>query len=410
MQRVAVLLAAFAVFVPAICVPDAAGAQTRQWFDWARRQMVQQAIVDAGIRSLRVIEAMRTVPRHEFVPRASRKLAYYDMALPIGYGQTISPPFVVAFMTEALDPQPSDKVLEIGTGSGYQAAILSGLVSEVYTIEIVEPLARRAAETLKRLGYTNVHVRAGDGFGGWPEAAPFDKIIVTCSPENIPQPLVEQLREGGRMVIPVGQRYQQVLYLLKKHDGRLQREALRPTLFVPMTGKAEQLRQVKPDPARPAIVNGDFEQALGQQHGPAGWHYQRQLELVGKEAPSGKRYVCFRNNVPGRPSQAMQGLGVDGRVVRKLRISCWVRAEDVRPGPLPDQVAAALIIFYDAQRKVAGQALLGPWQGTFPWRSQSVIVAVPPEAREAIIQIGLCGATGTLCVDRMSVEAVPAGN
>jgi protein-L-isoaspartate(D-aspartate) O-methyltransferase len=166
-------------------------------FEKAREQMVAEAIVGAGIKNPRVIEAMRRTPRHEFVPPEQRHLAYYDMALPIGFGQTISPPFVVALMTEALDPQPTDRVLEVGTGSGYQAAVLSPLVKEVYTIEIVEPLARRAAETLARLGYKNVFVKAGDGYLGWPEKAPFDKIIVTCSPEEVPQPLVDQLAEGG---------------------------------------------------------------------------------------------------------------------------------------------------------------------------------------------------------------------
>ena len=148
------------------------------------------------------------------------------MALPIGEGQTISPPFIVAYMTEALDPQPSDNVLEIGTGSGYQAAVLAKLVRDVYTIEIVDPLGHKAAKTLERLHYDNVHVKVGDGYQGWPEHAPFDKIIVTCSPEKAPPALVEQLKEGGRMVIPVGERYQQTLYLMKKIDGKMVSEKL----------------------------------------------------------------------------------------------------------------------------------------------------------------------------------------
>ena len=206
--------------------------------------MVDREIVDAGVKNPRVIEAMRSTPRHEFVTINERKNAYLDMALPIGEGQTISPPFIVAYMTEAIDPQPEDKVLEIGTGSGYQAAVLSPLVREVYTIEIVEPLGRKAAKVLERLHYDNVHVKIGDGYQGWPEHAPFDKIIVTCSPENVPPALAEQLKEGGRMVIPMGERYQQTLYLLKKINGKLETEALKPTLFVPMTGKAESQRKV----------------------------------------------------------------------------------------------------------------------------------------------------------------------
>src|SRR3954470_10546818 len=245
-------------------------------------EMVDKEIVAAGVKNERVIKAMRDTPRHEFVPPGERDHAYLDMALPIGNGQTISPPFVVASMTEAIDPKPGDRVLEIGTGSGYQAAILSPLVSDVYTIEIVDSLSARATRALKRLGYKNVHTRAGDGYKGWPEAAPFDKIIVTCSPEEVPKPLVEQLKEGGLMVVPVGERYRQTLYLMRKTGGKLKSEALRATLFVPMTGAAESERKVKPDPKKPQIFNGSFEEAVTNSEGneePVGWHYQRQLTL-----------------------------------------------------------------------------------------------------------------------------------
>ena len=203
---------------------------------------------------------MRTVPRHEFMPPSLRQKAYTDSSWSIGYGQTISPPFVVAYMTEVLDPQPSDRVLEVGTGSGYQAAVLSLLVKDVYSIEIVEPLGTAAAKRIKNLGYTNVHTKVADGYLGWPQHAPFDKIIVTCSPEKVPRPLVDQLKEGGRMVIPLGERYHQDIYLLQKQNGRLLREPLVPTFFVPMTGRSEAERVVKPDPVHPRIVNGGFEQ------------------------------------------------------------------------------------------------------------------------------------------------------
>ena len=180
---------------------------------------------------------MGEVPRHEFVPKSQRRNAYRDDPLPIGHGQTISQPFIVAFMTEKLEPQPSDRVLEIGTGSGYQAAILAKLVKEVYSIEIVKPLADRAGTTLEKLGVKNVHLKAGDGHKGWPEHAPFDAVVVTCAPDHIPQPLVEQLREGGKMIIPVGpQGGAQKLYLLRKKDGKIRREAVLPVRFVPMTG------------------------------------------------------------------------------------------------------------------------------------------------------------------------------
>jgi protein-L-isoaspartate(D-aspartate) O-methyltransferase len=193
-----------------------------------------------GITNARVLKAMGKVPRHEFVPEGSRSAAYGDYPLPIGYGQTISQPYIVAFMTEKLEPRPTDRVLEIGTGSGYQAAILAELVAEVYTIEIVEPLASRATADLHRLGYTNVHVRAGDGYKGWPDAAPFDSIIVTCAPENIPKPLVSQLKDRGRMIIPIGPLWNQELILLHKRGTNLVQEAVLPVRFVPMTGKAQK--------------------------------------------------------------------------------------------------------------------------------------------------------------------------
>jgi protein-L-isoaspartate(D-aspartate) O-methyltransferase len=207
-------------------------------FSAQRQQMVQQQLMGRGITSERVLAAMAKVPREEFVPPDSRAASYEDGPLPIGYSQTISQPYIVAFMTEQLRPQPGDRVLEIGTGSGYQAAILSELVSDVYSIEIVEPLAKNAEATLQRLGYKNVHVKTGDGYKGWPETAPFDAIIVTCAPDKVPQPLVDQLKDGGRMVIPVGDRFAQELYLLEKKNGQLKQSATLPVRFVPMTSEA----------------------------------------------------------------------------------------------------------------------------------------------------------------------------
>ncbi|HEV3021593.1 MAG TPA: protein-L-isoaspartate(D-aspartate) O-methyltransferase, partial [Pirellulales bacterium] len=241
--------------------PEAFAQPADSWND-ARERMVDENIVAAGVTDERVIAAMRAVERHEFVTPDQRSQAYLDMCLPIGHGQTISPPYMVASMSQRLALREADKVLEIGTGSGYQAAVLSGLVADVYTIEIVAPLARRATATLRRRGYRNVHTRTGDGFQGWPEHAPYDKIIVTCSPEKVPQPLIDQLKEGGRMMVPVGERYQQVLYLFRKANGKLEAEALEPTMFVPMIGAAEAQREVKYDPARPALVNGRFDEAL----------------------------------------------------------------------------------------------------------------------------------------------------
>ena len=207
-----------------------------------RRRMVKEQLSSSGygITNARVLAAMGKVPRHRFVPEELRHRAYDDGPLPIGHGQTISQPFIVAFMTEQLDPKPADRVLEIGTGSGYQAAVLAELAGEVYTIEIIEALAQRAEADLKRPGCTNIHVRAGDGCQGWPEAAPFDAIIVTCAPEKVPPPLVEQLKDGGRMIIPVGPMGDQELVLLRKQGEQLKKHAVLPVRFVPMTGGAQR--------------------------------------------------------------------------------------------------------------------------------------------------------------------------
>jgi protein-L-isoaspartate(D-aspartate) O-methyltransferase len=206
----------------------------------ARNRMVQRHLAERGIKNPRVLEAFRTVPRHRFLPPESRRLAYDDESIPIGEGQTITPPYDVAYMTELLNPKPEDRVYEVGTGSGYQSAILSRIVKEVYSVEIHAPLSKRATGVHKELGYKNIHTRIGDGYEGWPEAAPFDAIIVTCAPEKVPQPLVDQLKEGGRLVIPIGSRFDQTVYMGDKHDGKVKLKAIKPTLFVPMTGRAQR--------------------------------------------------------------------------------------------------------------------------------------------------------------------------
>ncbi len=204
-----------------------------------RAAMVDGQIAGRGVTDNLVLGAMRKVPRHEFVPESYRRYSYADEPLPIGEGQTISQPYIVALMTETLNLDSTSKVLEIGTGSGYQAAVLAEIAESVYSIEIVESLCRRAAETLARLGYGNVHVRCGDGYRGWPEEAPFDAIIVTAAPDHVPQPLVDQLATGGRMSIPVGDFYQELLLLTKTERGVTERKVI-PVRFVPMTGEAEK--------------------------------------------------------------------------------------------------------------------------------------------------------------------------
>ena len=208
---------------------------TEETYRERRIAMVEEQIQQRGIRTEAVLEAMRAVPRHRFVPDDLRRFAYADTPLPIGADQTISQPYIVAYMTDALGVLPDDEVLEIGTGSGYQAAVLSHLARNVYTIEIVAELARRAADTLKTLGYTNVHVREGDGYAGWPEQAPFPRIMVTAAPEQVPQPLIDQLAIGGRMVIPVGGQGEQWMTIIEKTArGVVERRTMR-VAFVPFT-------------------------------------------------------------------------------------------------------------------------------------------------------------------------------
>ena len=202
-----------------------------------RMDMVRSQIEARGVADSLVIKAMLKVPRHEFVPEELRGLAYADGPLPIGEEQTISQPYIVAYMTEALKLQPHDKVLEIGTGSGYQAVVLAEIVDSVFTIEIIESLGKSAEARLKQLGYKNIVVRIGDGYQGWIEEAPFDAIIVTAAPEQIPPPLLDQLKEGGRLVIPVGVEYQELVRIIKTSDG-FTKESLLPVRFVPMTGEA----------------------------------------------------------------------------------------------------------------------------------------------------------------------------
>ena len=216
-----------ATFLNAVAYAD------RDMFTQARHKMVEEQIKSRGVTDEKVINAMNKIPRHLFVPEDQRMSAYEDGPLPIGYGQTISQPYVVAYMTEAAKLGPGDRVLEIGTGSGYQAAVLAEIVKEVYTIEILEPLARSAQARLKKMGYGNVKVKCGDGYTGWPEFAPFDAIIVTAAPSEVPEELLKQLKLGGRMVVPVGS-VSQDLYLIVRTDSGFSKTKLLPVAFVPM--------------------------------------------------------------------------------------------------------------------------------------------------------------------------------
>jgi protein-L-isoaspartate(D-aspartate) O-methyltransferase len=381
-------------------------AQSKERFDKLRENLVTNVLIPGGITHPGVLKSVGETPRHEFVPKQYKLQAYQDIAIPIGEAQTISSPFIVSLMTQSLQPQPTDRVLEIGTGSGYQAAILSPLVAEVYTIEIVEKLGRETTQLLADLEYKNVFCRIGDGFKGWKEHAPFDKIIVTCSPEEVPQPLLDQLKEGGLMIIPVGERYQQMLYLMRKVEGKLEKEALQPTLFVPMTGTAEDQRKVAPDPQNPTLQNVSFEEPLIKNEHIPGWYYKFGCSIV-KDAssPEGGMVAEFRSDKGSEPSMLLQGIAIDGSYVKKIRLAGWIYAEGVKIGKDKERSPSIAIQFFDSNRNRIGYNYIGGFKGSRPWKREDRIFSVPPATREAIVSIGLFGAEGLARFDNISLEA-----
>lgn len=424
----------------------------------AEAMVLEKLVPTKMLSNVDVLRVMMRTDRSLFVPKDMRAFAFQDITLPIGAGQTISPPLIVAYMTEVLQPNPRDRVLEIGTGSGYQAAILSPLVKEVYTIEIVPSLGKRAGETLRKLGYSNVKVKIGDGYQGWDENAPFDKIIVTCSPEDIPQPLIDQLAEGGMMLIPVGERYQQFFYRCTKQNGQLTKEKLIPAYFVPMTGQAEEQRQVQPDPSNPSITGGDFETALAD-GAPEGWYYSRNVTVEkAEDAPLGESVLRFdnraielaqrtkdaqervrvreqsqqvtyndpyqegesaaesaawendelteRQHIEELASHVLQGFPVDGRRVKKLCVSCSIQGIELRPFGNYQTISVGRVVFFDENREaIDSRIVLAVRAGSTDWRVyEATNIAVPRAAREGSLCLGILNGVGALRIDHVTLK------
>ncbi|HCO26382.1 MAG TPA: protein-L-isoaspartate(D-aspartate) O-methyltransferase, partial [Gimesia maris] len=230
--------------------------------------------------------------------------------------------------------------------------------------------------------------------------------IVTCSPEKVPQPLIDQLKEGGMLLIPLGERYQQVFHLFQKEKGELKHKRLIPTLFVPMTGRSEEKREVKPDPLKPEIVNGSFEIDANNDQKVDNWHYQRRVSRMTSQAPQGAAYLQFENETPERLSQILQGMAIDGSHVNSLEISLQLSYLNTVQGKQSYQKPGLIIHFYDSIRRNIGQAYLGPWLGSRGWHQEKKTIPIPPQTREAVIQLGLNGGTGILNVDALKIEKV----
>ena len=234
---------------------------------------------------------------------------------------------------------------------------------------------------------------------------------MTCSPEDVPQPLIDQLKDDGLLIVPMGQRHQQTLFLMVKKDGKLVTEALRPTLFVPMTGAAEDARKVKPDPAKPEILNFDFEEGLDENGFVKGWYYQRRLKLEeGDEAPSGKSFVKFSNNIPGQHAHVMQGLSIDGREVSTVDFEAWVETINVKAGIYAEDLPSAILSFYDKDRRLLKDTVLDPLSKNAQWQKLELkSIRVPVAAKEAIVRIGLFGATGSAKFDGVKLSVSKRG-
>ncbi|MCE9528021.1 MAG: protein-L-isoaspartate O-methyltransferase [Planctomycetales bacterium] len=396
---------AIVAFALASQQPAAAQSGLRELLE-ARRLMVQEEIANQGIENERLLEAMRDVPREQFVPLSRRNLAYLNVAIAYDDGQVILPPLVTAHLIEQLNPHKNDKVLVIGPGSGYSTALLSRMVREVFAVEIDPVIAKTAEETLARLKYTNVKVRVGDGFEGWKEHAPYQRIIVECSPDSVPKALVEQLAEGGILLVPIGDEFDQTMHLCKKENGKLTTLSLWPTLLLPMKGKAEELRSQSEMPRDPSILNGGFEELVPKTKDvPAHWAYVRQgRAIAGEFCPEGKNSLAFVNLTPGAAAMALQAFPVDGKKVSELSFACNVWGKDIRPGQNRQQLPRVEVRFFDEKRRLVGGDWMGGWNLTFDWLGKEHVFSVPRTAKFAVLRIGLCGATGEIRFDDLKLE------
>ena len=407
--RAFTLLALLSIYiVPLLLVsPQPAAAQSgmRELLE-ARRLMVQEEIAAQGIENERLLEAMREVPREQFIPLYKRNLAYLNLAVTYGDGQVILPPLVTAHLIEQLDPQKNDKVLVIGAGSGYSSALLSRMCREVYAVEIDRNVAATAEETLNRLKYTNVKLRVGDGFEGWQEHAPYQRIIVECSPDSVPKPLVEQLAEGGVLLVPVGTEFDQTMHLCKKVNGELTTVSLWPTLLLPMKGKAEEFRSQSEKLRTPSILNGGFEEIVPKTTDvPASWAYVRQGRVItDSTCPEGKYSLSFINVTPVVAATALQAFPVDGKSISELTLACKIWGKEIRPGQNRQELPRVEVRFFDEKRRFVGGEWMGGWNMTFNWLPKEHVFSVPRTAKFALLRIGLGGATGEIRFDDFRLE------
>ena len=389
----------------------AAHAQNPAHFEQARKRMVEEVIIGVGDQGRAGDQGdAGDCPRTNSSMPKYRREAYFDMAFPIGDKQTISPPFIVAYMTEPLDPQPTDKVLEIGTGSGYQAAVLSPLVKEVYTIEIVESLGKSAADARSSGSkYKNVVHQSRRRLSRLARArARSTKSSSPARPRKCPSPLIDQLKEGGSMVVPVGERYQQTLYSLPQ-EGR--QAGSRDAAAHAVRAHDRQGRRSPQGQARPGQTRSSSTAASKKkptQRGPARLVLRTACEVGGRrEAPDGKHYVSFTNDEPGRlPPICCKAFAIDGRKVKQLKVSARVMTKNVVRGADDNEQCYILFTLYDDQRRDLGMQVMGPFLGTSDWHEETRTFDIPITAREGIFRIGLFGATGFAAYDKISIKKV----